>query len=119
MSAGFEVAGEMFWGSNGAVEAYIETLAALAAKRLGPDAPLAMFFRNERDRFQMGHVVFLNDRLTDAAGRVQFLDLLDAATEQLLWEEAFTEYGQEWVASVVTELRTRIAEPVPPNDDCA
>ena len=31
MSAGFKVAGEVFWGTNGAVEAYVETMAAASA----------------------------------------------------------------------------------------
>jgi hypothetical protein len=39
----------------------------------------------------------------------RYLGLLDAATEQLLREEAFADYGREWVASVVAVLRARIA----------
>jgi hypothetical protein len=37
MSAGFKVAGEVFWGTNGAVEACLEVLAAQAAVRFGRD----------------------------------------------------------------------------------
>ncbi len=109
MSAGFHVAEEVFWGTNGAVEAYVEALAALAAARLGPDAPLSAFFQEERDGFFGGKVVFLDEWMTEAAGRHRLLELLDAATEQLLREGAFTEYGRVWVGSVVTALRARIA----------
>lgn len=109
MSAGFKVGDEVFWGTNGAVEAYAEALAAQAAARLGPEAPLSVFFREERDGFYGGKVLFLDEWLTGAAGRGVFLELLDAATGQLLREGAFTEYGREWVASVVSGLRARIA----------
>lgn len=109
MSAGFEVAREVFWGTNGAVEAYVEALAELASGWLGPDAPLAAFLRDERDGFFSGKVVFLDEWVADARGRGQFLELLDAATERLLREGAFTEYGREWVGSVVAALRARIA----------
>ena len=109
MSAGFKFAGEVFWGTNGAVEAYVEALAALAADRFGPDAPLAAFFRVQRDSFTAGRVLYLDEWLADAEGRAQFLALLDAATKQLLNAGEFTEYGREWVMTVMGALRTRIA----------
>ena len=109
MSAGFSVGEEVFWGTNGAVEAYVEALAAQAAARLGPDAPLAVFFRGERDGFFMGKVVFLDTWLADGPSRERFLGLLDAATEQLLREDAFSEYGRKWVATVIARLRGRVA----------
>ena len=109
MSAGFKVADEVFWGTNGEVEAYAEALAAQAAARLGPDDPLSVYFREERDGFYGGTILFLDEWLADAAGRERFLGVLDAATEQLLREGAFTEYGREWVATVVARLRTRVA----------
>jgi hypothetical protein len=109
MSAGFKVAGEVFWGTNGAVESYVEALAAQAATRFGTDSPLTVFFSEERDGFSSGKIVYLDKWLTDAAHRERFLELLDAATEQLLREGAFTEYGREWVASVMTSLRARVA----------
>jgi hypothetical protein len=108
MSAGFKVAGEVFWGTNGAVESYVEALAVQAATRFGPDSPLTVFFRGERDGFSSGKIVYLDKWLTDAAGRERFLELLEAATEQLLREGAFTEYGREWVASVIASLRARV-----------
>jgi hypothetical protein len=60
MSAGFKVAGEVFWGTNGAVEAYDDALTAHAADRLGQDAPLTVFLRDQRDSFSMGTVVYLD-----------------------------------------------------------
>jgi hypothetical protein len=111
MSAGFAVGEEVFWGSNGAVEAYVDCLTALAADRLGPDAPLAAFFREQQEGCFPGRVVFLDDVLAAPDGRRQFVDLLDAATERLLRDGAFTEYGQAWVSSVVAALRARVAEP--------
>jgi hypothetical protein len=51
MGAGFEVADEVFWGTNAAVEASVEALAAQAAARFGPDDPLAPFFRGEHEGF--------------------------------------------------------------------
>ncbi len=81
---------------------------------LGPDAPLAVFFQDERDGFYGGKIVFLDEWLADAASRGCFLELLDAATEQLLREGAFTEYGREWVVSVVAALRARVAGGSPP-----
>src|SRR5260370_13000596 len=35
--------------------------------------------------------------------RRRFLEILDAATQQLVRDRAFTEYGQEWVAFVVAQ----------------
>ena len=109
MSAGFKVAGEVFWGTNGAVEAYVETMAVLAVSRYDTDDPLAAYLAEQRDSFSMGRVLYLDEWLANEASRGRFLELLDVATEQLLWEGAFTEYGREWVASVVTALRARIA----------
>jgi hypothetical protein len=109
MSAGFEVDDEVFWGTNGAIETYLEALAAQATARFGPDDPLATFFREERDDFFGGKVVFLDEWLGDTTGRGRFLEVLDAATERLLEDGAFTEYGREWVASVVGQLRARVA----------
>jgi hypothetical protein len=109
MSAGFKVAGDVFWGTNGAIEAYAEALAAQAAVRLGPNHKLAVHFHEEKDGFYAGKILILDEWLADAAGRDLFLVLLDAATEQLLREGAFTEYGREWVESVVAALRARIA----------
>lgn len=108
MSAGFKVADEVFWGTNGAVEAYAEALAAEAAAQLGSEDPLTVFFQEERDGFYGGKILFLDEWLTDATGRERFLGLLDAATERLLRDGSFTEYGREWVASVMASLRARV-----------
>ncbi len=109
MSAGFNVADEVFWGTNGAVECYVEALAAQAAARFGPNDALATFFQEEREGFFTGKVVFLDELLGDAAVRVKFLEVLDAATEQLIQEGAFTDYGRDWVGAVVARLRAKIA----------
>jgi len=69
MSAGFKVADEVFWGTNGAVEAYAEALAAQATAQLGSDHPLAVHFREEREAFYGGKFLFLDEWLTDAADR--------------------------------------------------
>jgi hypothetical protein len=43
------------------------------------------------------------------ADRERFLLLLDAATEQLLGNGTFTDYGREWVAWLVPRLRARVS----------
>jgi hypothetical protein len=113
MSAGFKVAGEEFLGTNGAVEAYVEALAALAGDHFGLDDPLTAFLRDERDGFFLGKVVLLDERLQDDTARSRFLLILDAATEQLLREGTWSQYGQQWVSEVVSRLRDRIAGGVP------
>lgn len=107
MSAGFKVDGEVFWGTNGAVEEYVIALADVAADRFGPDHPLAAFLADERDGFHMGKVVFLDEWLTDDFDRRRFLGLLDAATERVVG--SFSEYGREWVDTTMADLRDRIA----------
>ncbi len=109
MSAGFKVAGEVYWGTNGAVEAYLEALAEQAAARFGPDDLLAAFFRDERDTFHTGKIVFLDKLLAVPQARGRLVELFDAATEQLLREGAFTDYGREWVEAVMRPLRSRLA----------
>jgi hypothetical protein len=109
MSAGFKVADEVFWGTNGAVEVYVEAMAAFAERGFGSADPLAMYLAEQRDSFSMGRVLYLDDWLTDEAGRARFLQLLDAATAELLSAGTFSDYGREWVASVVSQLRARIA----------
>jgi hypothetical protein len=112
MSAGFKIAGDIFWGTNGAVEAYVEALLSLATDRLGSDDPLTVFLQDERDGFSMGKIVLLDEWLRDASSRERFLGLLDAATERLLKQGTFTQYGQQWTSSVLSELRDRIARGV-------
>ncbi|MGL6075849.1 MAG: hypothetical protein ACRC8S_16965 [Fimbriiglobus sp.] len=115
MSAGFKFAGEVYWGTNGAVEAYAEALAAQAAAWLGPDHPLAVHFREEHEGFFSGKILFLDEWLSDAASRERFLQLLDASTVKLLREGAFTQYGLDWVESVVAAMRARVAAVVSPH----
>ena len=105
MSAGFKVYGKVFWGTNGAVEAYVEAMAAEADTRFGPGDPMTIFFRDERDGFFGGKIVFLDEMLTDAASRDRFVQLLDASTEVLLRRNVFTEVGRSWVQTTVRDLR--------------
>lgn len=117
MSAGFRFAGRVHWGTNGAIETYLESLSRVAADRLGPEDRLAAAFREERDGFQMGAVIDLDNILTEPGDPGQFVQLLDQATDRLLLEQVFTEYGREWVASEIRSLRDRLAEADPPADD--
>jgi hypothetical protein len=109
VSAGFKVADDVLWGTNGAVETYVASLSVQATARFGPDDPLAAFFRHERESFFMGTVVVLDEWLGDDTCRERFLEILDAATDQLLREGGFSEYGREWVVAVAAGLRAKIA----------
>lgn len=109
MSAGFKVLDEILPGTNGALEAYVKELAAQATLKLGSDDPLAAFLRGERDGFYDSKLVVLDEWLRDDASRKRFLELLDAATEQLLGAGEFTEYGREWVAWFVSEMHSLIS----------
>lgn len=109
MSAGFKVVDEVFWGTNGAVEAYVEALATEAAERFGADSPLAIFFKEEQENFFTGAVVVLDSLLEDVTERQCFVDVLDAATARLLRGDTFTDHGRKWVASVIPVLRGRVA----------
>lgn len=110
MSAGFKIRDEVLWGTNGAVEAYVEALATQAAERFGPDDPLVAFFQGEREGFFMGQVVLLDALLVDETGRARLQEILSTAAEQLVREGGFSEYGREWVVSVTAELRAKIAK---------
>jgi hypothetical protein len=109
MPAGFEFADEVFWGSNGAVEAYVETLAQLAAERFGDADDLAAFFRDEAGGFFTGKVVFLTEVLPDKPSRDKFLHLLAAASERL--RDEFTDLGRAWIDDVIRRLGERITAP--------
>ncbi|WP_148594917.1 hypothetical protein [Aquisphaera giovannonii] len=113
VSAGFDFAGQDYWGINCAVEAYLETLARIAAERLGPGDPMAIALSDESDGFFTGKVVFVDDILHRPGDRQRFVPLLDAATDQLLREDVFTDYGRRWVATIVQSLRDRLAAPDP------
>jgi hypothetical protein len=109
MSAGFKIAGEVFWGTNGAVEEYVAAIADEATARFGPDDGIAGFFRDERDCFSSGRVVFLDGMLGAPESRARFLTVLDAATERLQRAGTFTEYGRDWVESTIGRLRAKVA----------
>lgn len=61
MSAAFDFDGETFWGTNGSIEAYLESLRGSAERTFGSSDPLAMFLRSELDGFFPGKVVFLEE----------------------------------------------------------
>ena len=109
MSSGFKFAGQVDWGSNGAIETYVETLAQLAADRFGPDDRLATALREERKFFYTGKVVFLHEILTGPVDRLRFAGLLDAATDEILRDQTFTDYGCRWIDVTIRRLRDRIA----------
>ena len=105
------MAGKVFWGTNGAVEAYVETFAMLAEKRFGGSDPFAIAFRDERELFlySYGRIVYLDKWLTTTYDRDRFLGLLDETTEEVLRHDGFTEYGRDWVTTV-GELRVWIGQ---------
>jgi hypothetical protein len=108
MSAGFEVADEIFWGTNGAIEAYVESLGAAAARLYGPEDPLARFLRGQLEGFFPGIVVVLDEHVVGRDACERFLRALDESTQQLLGGETFSDLGREWVATVMVRLRQKV-----------
>jgi hypothetical protein len=109
MSAGFKLDDTLFWGTNGAIEAYLEALAPLAESHLGKDHPITEFFHGEQAMFFTGVVVDLSPLAADAATCGRLLRLFDLATEQLLGAGSFTESGKLWVREVIGDLRARLS----------
>ena len=110
MSAGFKVHDKVYWGTNGAVEVCVEAFAAQSAKIHGAENPLSIFFREERDGFYNGNIVFLDDWIADATAKHRFLDVLDLAMHDLLQGTLLTDWGKMWVQTTFRELRESIAE---------
>ena len=108
MSAGFDFAGQVTWGTNGAIELYLETLAEQASARFGRDDAFATCFRDEREMFAMGQVVRLDSLLAPPGAVTRFLEILDASTAQLLGGDALSDYGRRWVETEIADLRRRI-----------
>jgi hypothetical protein len=90
--------------------ASLESLSQVAADRLGPEDRLAAAFREERDGFYTGAVIDLDEILIGPGDRGRFVTLLDEATDRLVREQVFTEYGREWVATEIRALRDRLAK---------
>src|SRR5689334_20778633 len=109
MPAGFDIDGKTFYGSNGAVETYVEAIGEHAATRFGPDDKIAVFFREAKRGYFPGIIVFLDPLLRDAASRARFVELLDAATEDLLRRGVWTEMGKSWVSTRIAEFRQHLA----------
>jgi hypothetical protein len=110
MSAGFKLDGVVYWGTNGAVEAYLEAMEPAARRLFGADDPLVEFLREQREEFFMGQVVFLDQHLEAPGGASRLLRLFDAATADLLESGTFTEYGRTWVTTVVVDLRAKLVQ---------
>jgi len=110
MSAGFDFRDETFWGSNSSIESYLEALENQSATRFGNADPLTVFFREEREGWFTGKVVFLDFILTDHARCEVFVQLLDAATDQLLAADAFTEFGRTWIQETLGRMRQMILD---------
>ena len=108
MSAGFNIDQKTFYGTNGAIEAYIEAIANLAEARFGAEDEIALFFRDAKRGYFMGMIVFLDPVLRDATSRARFNELLDAATEDLLRQNVLTELGRSWVSTRIAEFRQHL-----------
>lgn len=115
MSAGFKLDDTVFWGSNGAIEAYLEALAEQATLHLGRLHPVARHFRSERECFFTGAVVDLAPIAEDIAARARLLELFDLATDPLLGTGTFSEAGRLWVRDVIGDLRRRLSDSAAPS----
>jgi hypothetical protein len=62
-----------------------------------------------RDAFYGGRIVALDEFLAPPQSRSRLLEVFDAATEQLLRDGVFTDYGREWVESTMRPLRARLS----------
>ena len=109
MSAGFEVAGEVVWGTNGAIEAYLDCLADTSAALVGAEDRMTSFFREERAMFNMGAIVRLDALLGNADAKTRLLAVFDLATTQLQASGIFSAYGLQWLDASAPQLRTLIA----------
>jgi hypothetical protein len=109
MPAGFNINGKTFYGSNVAIESYIEAIAKHAQARFGAEDEVAVFFRDAKRGYFTGMIVFLDPVLRDAASRARFIELLDAATEDLSRQNMWTERGKAWVSTRIPEFRQQLA----------
>lgn len=110
MSAGFNFRGETYWGTNGAIEIYLEALTDESKARFGMANPMMTFFHQEREEFFMGKIVFLDALLPDADSCQRFIQVFDAATDQIMRTDVFSEYGRLWIKETLGLLRQRIVE---------
>lgn len=106
MSAGFEIDDEVFWGTNGAIEAYVRRIGATAARLFEPQDALATFLHQQLEGFFPGIVGVLNDHLAGPDACRRFLCALDESTSQL----PFTDLGCEWVETVMARQREKVAK---------
>jgi len=109
VSAGFEVAGEVVWGTNGAIEAYLDCLADASAALVGAEDRMTAFFREERATFNMGAIVRLDMLLGNADAKTRLLAVFDLATTQLQESGIFSDHGLQWLDASAPQLRALIA----------
>jgi hypothetical protein len=115
VSAGFEYAGKVYWGTNAAIELCLEAMIDVATQRLPREAPVAVFLRDWRDAFFPGAVVGLDEILDEPGTRAQFAELLGGAMRRMTEEDGgLTERGREWVDDVLVELRSVLTSTLPP-----
>jgi hypothetical protein len=110
MSAAFSIGDSDYWGTNGAIEAYLGRMACLAADTPSINPILVAWLAEERESFFTGYVVFLDEVLTDERVISQFLGLLDRATAEFLRGDEFTEYGKDWIRAEIPRLRAQLAQ---------
>jgi len=106
LSAGFDFGGQVHWGTNGAIEAYLESMVRIGYERLGRTDPVPAALDDELVGFFPGKVILLDPILRTTSDREHFIQLLDAATLDLEW--SFTDLGRRWIATEIRELRARI-----------
>src|SRR5262249_11324650 len=109
VSAAIACGAELVWGSNGAIELYLEQLAAAAAVHGGPDDRLVRFFAFERAAFNMGAVVQLDTLLGDPAQRTHLLQVFDDATSRMRDCGELTEHGVQWLEAAAPQIRRLIS----------
>jgi hypothetical protein len=112
MSSAFDYNQYTIWGTNGTIEAYLESLCRLAAETPGTDAALRLWLEKERNHFFSGAVVFLGEVLADPTVAKQFLALFERATAEFLSGDEFTEYGKEWLRTAPHELHAHIIKAI-------
>src|SRR5262245_61475805 len=101
MSAAFSIRDRDYWGTNGAIETYLECMARLAVDTPGTDPVLTAWLAEEGEAFYGGYMVFLDQVLTNERLVFQFVELLDRATAEFLQGGEFTQVGKDWIRETI------------------
>lgn len=120
MSAALKLKGELFWGTNGLVEACLEAFADSAEPGIREDDAIAAWCRQERERFFPGAVVAL-DPLVETGAIRNRLALVVARSEELLKRNGgLSDAGVAWVMRELPRLASLITkdEPTEPTRRC-